>query len=250
MAPTNIKLVLEYDGSGFSGWQSQPGLRTIQTELERVLSTVLRVPVHPLYAAGRTDAGVHAHGQVVNFFLERAESEIDLMRLAHSVSSLMRGELAVLSAQIVPSEFNARSDARSKQYTYTLLAREAPAVLHYGRAWHVGARLNLALMREAAADLVGSHDFSSFRANGCTAKSPVREIISSDLIEQGDLLLYRVVGTGFLKQMVRNIVGTLVGIGRACPTLVSMPELLRRRDRRHAGMTAPAHGLCLDWVKY
>lgn len=248
----NVKLLIEYDGSKFHGWQKQPGLRTIQEELEKAIKIVLRseaggVQISHLTASGRTDSGVHARGQVVNF---QADQEIDLLRFKHSVSSLLREELAVLEADYIHDTFNACRDATSKQYTYTMLYRISPAVLDYGRAWHIGRELDLELISREAKSLEGVHDFQSLRASGCAAKTSIKEVFSSQIIVAPPYVKYRVVGKGFLKQMVRNIVGTLIDISDKKIEIGSMLELLELRDRRKAGVTAPAHGLCLDWVKY
>ena len=243
----NVRLVLEYNGKGFHGWQSQPGLRTIETELKRALQIVLREEICSLYASGRTDAGVHAKGQVVNF---KVSVEPDLERLKRSVSSLLRGELAVRSADFVDEGFHARKCALSKQYTYTIYHAANPPVLDRGQAWYVGATMDIERMKREASALVGSHDFSSFRGHACMAKCPVREIFESEVSWEAPYLRYRVLGQGFLKQMVRNIVGTLVELGRDRATLPSIKEILSAKDRRLAGSTAPAHGLCLDWVRY
>lgn len=242
----NIRLVLEYDGSGFCGWQKQPGQRSIEGELQRAIETVLRLKIDHVTAAGRTDSGVHARGQVVNFHVPEVP---DLSRLQRGVSALLRRELAVLAADVVPDEFHARFSARCKQYRYTLLHRQVPPVLERGQVWFVAQPLNVKAMALAAVDLIGRRDFSSFRGANCTQKSPVKEIFESELVRDGDQIVYRVVGSGFLKQMVRNIVGTLVAIGKGQAT-GSMREILDARDRARAGMTAPAFGLCLDWVSY
>lgn len=242
----NIKLVLEYNGAGFCGWQAQPGMRTVETELRRVLEVVLREKIGPIQASGRTDSGVHARGQVINFKLENAP---DLGRLARAVSSLLRHEVTVHSAEIVPDDFHSRRSARSKQYTYTIYTRNCPPVLDRERVWFVPRKLDLAAMKAAATQLIGLHDFSSFRDSECGAPDPEKEIFESELRVDLPYLYYRVVGDGFLKQMVRNIVGTLVAVGDGRLAL-SIPELFAARDRKLAGVTAPAHGLCLDWVSY
>jgi tRNA pseudouridine38-40 synthase len=241
----NVRLVIEYDGSRFHGWQKQPGLRTIQEELQGKLSLVLREEIPYLLAAGRTDAGVHARGQVVNF---PVASPPDLRRLIYSVSGLFRGELAVLRADLVPDDFHATRSSDCKQYTYTILNRPAGPVIDKGHIWHVSSPLNVEKMIHAAQVLVGAHDFSSFRAAHCNSRSPIREVFESEVSRDGCYIRYRVIGSGFLKQMVRNIVGTLVSIGLGRGG--SMPEILAARDRRHAGMTAPPQGLCMDWVEY
>lgn len=243
-----IKLVVEYDGSQFHGWQKQPELRTVQSELERILSVVCRQPVGPLHAAGRTDSGVHARGQVVTFNLAEVP---DLWRLAQGVSHLMKGELAVLSAEVVHDSFHPGIDSTHKQYSYRVLNRPAPAVLDARRVWHISRPLNLDLMRACAASLVGEHDFSSFQDSECCAKSPIKTIYVSEIERQpGDLIVYRVIGSGFLKQMVRNIVGSLVDVGRGRLKVSSFSDILANKDRRTAGVTAPAHALSMDWVSY
>jgi tRNA pseudouridine38-40 synthase len=247
---SNIRLILEYDGAGFHGWQKQPGgLRTIQAELERVLQMVLRRPIRRLTAAGRTDAGVHARGQVVNFKVDTPPPELDLSRLAHAVSNILKGEVSVIKAELAPAGFDARHDAQAKQYRYWILTRPVPAVLDRGKVWHLGVRLDHSKMQQEAAVLVGLHDFTSFRGPDCNSKSAVREVLESEFLFDGDYLIYRIVGRGFLKQMVRNIVGTLVGIGKGSLE-ASMTEILAAKNRQAAGVTAPGYALFLDWVKY
>jgi tRNA pseudouridine38-40 synthase len=243
----NIKLTIEYNGSKFHGWQLQPKLRTIQGELHRAIEMIVREKISYLTAAGRTDAGVHARGQVVNFHLEK---EPDLRRLLVAVSSVFRGEISVIEAVVVPDSFDARHSATMKQYRYRILHRPAPPTLEYGQCWHIGGPLDLQLMAEEARSLVGKHDFSSMQGTGCVARSPVKDLVVSELIIQPPFIEYRVMGRSFLKQMVRNIVGTLVARGRGIPKLPPMQEILAALDRRSAGPTAPAHGLTLEWVRY
>lgn len=242
-----VKLRIEYDGSGFHGWQKQPRLRTVQSELERVVRLVCRQEIGPLHAAGRTDAGVHARGQVVTF---RVANPPDLWRLQQGVSHILKGELSVLSAELVDPDFHPGISSTHKQYSYRILNRPAPAVLDARRVWHISQPLELEPMHLCAASLVGEHDFSSFRDSECGALSPIKTIYSSQLHWEGDILVYRVIGSGFLKQMVRNIVGSLVDVGRGRLKVRSFTEILAQRDRRVAGVTAPAHGLCMDWVSY
>lgn len=243
----NIKLIVEYDGAGFYGWQKQPELRTVQSELEKVIETVVRGPISPLHAAGRTDSGVHARGQVVTF---KTDMEVDTYRLAQGISHLMRGELAVVSAEIVPDGFHPGWCSTHKQYSYRILTRPAPAVLDARRVWHIPHRMDLDQLRESASVVVGTHDFSGFRDSTCTAASPIKTIFSSSFSLEGDLLIYRVVGDGFLKQMVRNLVGTMTDLARGRLRGRSMRDVLESRDRRRGGVTAPAYGLCMDWVSY
>ncbi len=243
----NIKLIVEYDGAGFHGWQKQPMMRTVQGELEKAIKTVTRAEISPLHAAGRTDAGVHARGQVVTF---KTDAAVDLFRLGQGVSHLMKGELSVLSAEFVDEGFHPGWAATHKLYEYRILSRPAPAVLDSRRVWHIAHAMDLAALQENARAIIGTHDFSSFRDSGCTAASPIKTIFSSCFHVEGDILAYRVVGDGFLKQMVRNIVGTLTDIARGRIKDRGIEDILRARDRRLAGVTAPAHGLCMVWVSY
>ena len=243
----NIKLIVEYDGAGFHGWQKQPELRTVQGELEKVLRTIVRGPISPLHAAGRTDAGVHARGQVVTF---KTEVSVDLFRLCQGVSHLLKGELSVLSAEVVPDNFHPGWCATHKLYEYRILTRPSPAVLDSRRVWHIGQSMDVDQMQSDASTLVGQHDFSSFRDSTCTATSTIKTIYSSRFEREGDLLIYRVIGDGFLKQMVRNIVGTITDLARTRIRGRTMKEILLAKDRRLAGVTAPAHGLCMVWVSY
>jgi len=243
----NIKLIVEYNGRGFHGWQAQPGLRTVQGELGRVLRVVTRSDIGPLHAAGRTDAGVHARGQVVTFTIPEP---VELWRISQGVSHLLKGELTVLSADYVSDDFHPGIHATHKQYSYRILNRPTPAVLEAHLMWHIAPPLDLERMREQLPFLGGTHDFSSFRDSSCTARDPVKTIYSATLQKQGGVVTFQVVGSGFLKQMVRNIVGTLVDIGRARLGGRSLSQVLEARDRRVAGVTAPAHGLSMDWVSY
>jgi len=243
----NVKLIVEYNGRGFHGWQKQPNLKTVQSELERVLKIIVRSPMGPLHAAGRTDAGVHARGQVVTF---RVDDPPELWRIANGVSHLMKGELAVISAEIVPDDFHPGISSTHKQYSYRILNRPTPAVLESHLMWHIAHRLDMELMQQQLSALIGEHDFSSFRDSSCTAKTPVKTIYNAHLTSTGDVITFTVVGSGFLKQMVRNIVGTLTDIGRGRLLDRTVQQVLEARDRRVAGVTAPAHGLTMDWVSY
>jgi len=242
----NLRLVLEYDGRGFHGWQAQPGVRTVQVELQKVLETITREKELRVIAAGRTDAGVHARGQVAHVSLER---EIDLNRLQVSISSIFKNELAVRYLDWAEG-FHSQFDALAKQYTYTIYNSRVPPVFDYGRVWHLARELDIQLMQSQARELIGEHDFSSFRATGCCARNPVREILESEVTYEAPYLRYRVVGRGFLKQMVRNIVGTLIDLNAGKLKHSGIGSVLEAKDRRAAGVTAQPYGLCLDWVQY
>lgn len=241
-----IKLILEYDGTNFCGWQIQPNGPTIQEALERALATVLREPVRVM-AAGRTDAGVHARGQVATF---RTSHTVDLSSLCRSINALAGPDIAAIAAEEAPDGFDPRRDARARAYAYYLLNRSAPSPFWRQRAWHTGHPLEVSAMDAAAAILVGEHDFSSFRGPDCDAPHAVRRAFRSAVKNRGDLVVYDIEATGFVRHMVRNIVGTLVQVGQGALSVDGFREVLRVRDRTRAGVTAPAHGLYLMTVRY
>jgi len=241
-----FRLVVEYDGSEFSGWQIQPGERTVQGELEASLQRFLGASIR-VAAAGRTDAGVHASGQVVCFSTER---ELAAEAVRRALQALSPPDIGICSAEVVADTFDPRRSARRRVYEYRIWNRVTPSPFWRRYAWHLRCRLDDEAMGRAAAHLEGEHDFSSFRASGCDATGPVRRLFASRVERAGDLLVYRVEATAFLRHMVRNIVGTLVEIGRGRRAAESVPELLACRDRTRAAATAPAHGLCLTRVDY
>lgn len=244
-AECNVKLVVEYDGQAFHGWQHQPGLATVQGELGAVIQMILRSqPVH-LQAAGRTDSGVHARGQVVAF---RCIGRPDLKRLVNAVSSIMKGRLAIIDASFVPLDFHPRRSSGGRRYIYRILNRPAPAVLHRGTVWHVTRPLDLQALNYDAAHFLGTHDFSSFRGSCCQARSPIKTVQVSRWYEKSGLLHYEVVG-GFLQHQVRIMVGTMIDRARGKIT-DSIPDILSARARIKAGITAPPYGLTLDEVIY
>ena len=242
----NLKLTLAYDGTRFVGWQKQASGESIQGLLEDALSQLegARVSVH---GAGRTDAGVHAEGQVAS---ARVAFPHDADTLLRALNAQLPPEIRVVAAGDVSSEFHARFSARSKSYRYQIAnsAVASPFVRAY--AWHVPEPLDVVAMRAAAAGLVGTHNFSSFQSTGSDASTTVRTLTRSVIREHGDLLAYEVDGDGFLRHMVRAIVGTLVEIGRGRRPADDIPALLAGRSRAEAGATAPAHGLTLVKVDY
>jgi tRNA pseudouridine38-40 synthase len=242
----NIKSVISYDGSGFMGWQAQVGVRTVQETLETALQQILKHPVR-VTASGRTDAGVHALGQVVNFF---TGSSIPAGGLLRGLNAALPRDVAVRSVEDAPPEFHARFLAREKTYAYVLhtAAVRNPFLERY--ALHVGRPLDCGAMREALGTLVGEHDFASFQGAGSEVKTTVRTIISADLSWQGDRVYVWMQGSGFLRHMVRNIVGTLLMVGERRLEPADMHRILDLRDRSHAGPTAPPQGLYLVGVAY
>ncbi len=242
----NIKLTVEYDGTRYHGWQIQAGDETIQAALENAISTFIGTATR-ITGSGRTDAGVHALGQVVNFFSDR---DLDAHKLRRGLNALTPQDITIKEVDIVPDCFDARRGGRSRIYEYRILNRSSPSPFHLNRAWHVHESLDLEAMRAAVQCLEGEHDFSSFRAAGCDALHPVRTVYRTVLGRRGELLVYTIEATAFLRHMVRNIVGTMVEVGRGVRSSESFVGLLESRDRTKAGPTAPAHGLYLVEVKY
>jgi tRNA pseudouridine38-40 synthase len=242
----NLKITIEYDGSGYCGWQIQPNGESIQAVLERAISTFFGTPTR-ITGAGRTDAGVHALGQVANFNVDK---EFDRHRILRGLNALTPADVTIKEVEVVADSFDARRDGRSRVYEYHILNRSTPSPFHRNRAWHVHEDLDCADMRAAISCLLGEHDFSSFRAAGCEAVHPIRKVYRISLEARGELLVYTIEATAFLRHMVRNIVGTLVEVGRRLRTPESFKALLEARDRTQAGATAPPQGLYLIEVKY
>ena len=241
--------VVEYDGTEFSGWQVQPGRRTVQAVLEAALSRVIGAPVGVL-AAGRTDAGVHAEGQAVSF---RARTTIPPRGIAAACNAALPPDVAIRSLDPAPAAFHATRDAVSKVYRYEVRNSREPSPLARRTSHRVPGPLGVPRMRRAARALVGTHDFRAFRSNPgplAEGQDAVRTIRRLELRRRGDRVTFEVEGDGFLHHMVRNIVGTLLLVGRGTWDPGRVAEALAARDRRAAGPTAPAHGLTLVSVAY
>lgn len=241
-----VALLLEYDGTSFHGWQVQPGCRTVQGELEDAARRLFgsRVPVR---AAGRTDAGVHAGGQVAALDVPDRFAAEEVRR---ALDALTADDIAVVHAIPVSGDFDPRRRARQRIYRYTLWVRPVASPFWRRFAWHVRQPLDVAAMQRAAAVLLGEHDFSSFRASGCTAAHAVRRIDRSEVRAEGERVVYEVAATAFLRHMVRNIVGVLVEVGSGARAADDVERLLAAHDRAQAAPTAPAHGLCLVGVRF
>lgn len=240
------RMLLEYDGTEYHGWQLQPDARTLQGVLETALATVLRHPVR-VAASGRTDAGVHAMGQVVTF---RTEHTVDPRELRRSLNALTPPDLAVREVTLAAEAFDARRHATARVYEYRIWTHPWRSAFWHRFTWHVPRALDLAAMRFAAAALVGEHDFSAFRAADCDADGAVRRVIHSGFTEAEGLCVYRVEANAFLKHMVRSIVGTLVEVGTGQRAVDGVAKALASRDRSRAGQTAPPQGLVLMAVRY
>jgi tRNA pseudouridine38-40 synthase len=237
---------LEYDGTGYAGWQTQPGQTTIQATLEAALLRLTQETIS-VVGAGRTDAGVHAQGQVVSF---RSNRDLPLHEWRRGLNAHLPQDIAVQSAEIVADDFHARYSAKRKRYDYRILHRQDRSALDRHRAWHIYGPLRLDAMREAAAFLVGKQDFASFQGHPTDTKDTMCDLRQVDLVQEGPLILVQFVGDRFLKQMVRSIVGTLVEIGQGKRPPQAMKAILAAKDRRSAGYTAPPQGLYLMRVDY
>jgi tRNA pseudouridine38-40 synthase len=242
----NVKLTIEYEGTAYCGWQAQPNGRGIQDVIEQGLEKILGAKVR-LNASGRTDAGVHALGQVANFV---HQAELDLWRLQRGLNAVTPEDIVIRKVETAADAFDARRDARGRWYQYRIWNDRWPPAILRRFAWHVHDRLDLQAMQQAIRHLEGEHDFTSFRAAGCDAAHPLRRIDRNQLRREGELLLYDVEANAFLRHMVRNIVGTLVEVGRRERAPASFAELLQAKDRTRAGLTAPPQGLFLMAVKY
>ncbi|MDR3566744.1 MAG: tRNA pseudouridine(38-40) synthase TruA [Syntrophobacteraceae bacterium] len=243
----NIKLILEYDGRGYHGWQRQAGSLTIQEVIESRLGVMFgqRVAVS---ASGRTDSGVHAKGQVVNF---RTGTKLTVEQILKGLNSLLPHDIVVLDAQEADHSFHSRFSAISKIYEYHVLNRPVSSALLRNHVWHVRATLALSPMRECLGRICGRNDFSAFMASGSEVSSTSRTMLRAELQQIGpDRLKFTYEADGFLRHMVRNLTGTIVEVGKGKKTTEDFERIIKSRDRRQAGITAPGYGLYLITVNY
>jgi tRNA pseudouridine38-40 synthase len=247
-ARTRLALVVAYDGTDFRGFAVQPEQRTVAGVLHEALGVMLRGDVDDFACAGRTDAGVHAWGQVVSL---STAAEVDLARLAHALTRRLGPEVVVRSARVVDDGFDARNSAVARTYRYTVVNRPAPDPFLARYAWWVPEPLELARLRLGADPFVGEHDFAAFCRKGPEGSTTRRRVLRShwDVLDDG-ILRYEIRATAFCWQMVRSIVGTLVEIGQGRHTPGEVMGMLRSRDRATAGQLAPPQGLCLWAVDY
>lgn len=241
-------MAIEYDGTAYHGWQRQKALPTVQGTIEAALE-IMTGQSATVVGSGRTDSGVHALHQVASFSVETALCA-DVFK--NGLNSLLPGDIVIKDCEQVADTFHARFDVSSKIYEYVILNRSLPAAICRSYAWHVKKKLDLAAMREAISYLRGTHDFSAFEGTGSARSSSVRTVMDVHLVDKdgGDYLVFSIEADGFLRFMVRNIVGTLVDVGKGRTSPKEFHGILRSRDRNLAGATAPPHGLFLKEVKY
>ena len=241
-----IKLTIEYDGTNYVGWQHQPNGPSVQDAVEKALGEVVDHSVQVI-SSGRTDAGVHARGMVVHF---ETPGNLPLKAYREGVNAKLPADISIVSAEAVDDDFHARYSARAKRYRYSFFLGDVRSPLCSRYSWHIKKTIDVDAMRTAAAYLVGQHDFAAFRSSGCDAKTTVREIFHTEFKKHGRMLHFDIIGSGFLRNMVRVIVGTLAEVGLGKRAIQEIGELLKAGNRDHAGVTAPPHGLSLMQVWY
>lgn len=242
----NIKLTIQYDGTNYAGWQKQKNADSIQEEIEKAIRLITGEVVN-LIGAGRTDRGVHSKGQVANFI---TKSQIPAERFKYALNSKLPTDISIVESEIVPDNFHSRYDAIGKRYRYIIYNGEIRNPLYRNYVYHVPYKLDFDAMKNSIGYFLGTHDFSAFMASNSSVKSTIRTINSLSLEKKDDLIFLTIDGNGFLYNMVRIIVGTLVEVGTGRINGESIPSIIESKDRSNAGHTAPAQGLCLEKVYY
>ena len=242
----NISLIVSYDGTNYHGWQCQPELRTVQQTVQERIEKIVNHQIK-LFAGARTDSGVHAYGQRINFF---TDSNIELIGLIRGLNSVLPEDIRIIDIAEVSDDFHSRYSSKSKIYTYSILNSSYNSPFYTRYVWHLPYALDVASMNCAIGSLRGSHDFSAFKKKDSLYQSPVREILRAGVRRRADFVYIVIEGTGFLRYMVRNIVGTLMLVGTGKLTENDFRIILKSEDRNLAGPTAPARGLFLRTIKY
>jgi len=242
----NLVLTIEYDGTDFHGWQVQKDQRTVQGEIEAALARITCSAIR-INGSGRTDAGVHALGQVANF---TTDTRLDAKTLQTALNSVLPDDITIIGCTEARPDFHARFDAKDKTYEYRILNRSLPSALSRRFCWHIRTPLDINSMQEALALTEGTHDFSGFENSGSKRSHAVRTMFSTCISRHGDVISIRLTADGFLRCMVRNIVGTLVEVGLGKRSVSGFAEVLEKKNRGLGGTTAPAHGLFLVRVRY
>ena len=242
----NIQILLEYDGSNYHGWQRQKNALTVQEKVEEAIKQITKEDIR-LIGSSRTDSGVHARGQSANFY---TGSKIPIEKIPYALNSKLPIDIRIYQAIERPMGFHSCYDAIGKKYTYHIQNSAFHSALEYNRAWHIPQKLSIENMRKANEFLIGTHDFSAFRASGSLIKTSIRTITSSKLIRKDKKIILEIQGNGFLYHMVRIIMGTLVEVGMGKISYEEIMDIIKSKDRSRAGITAPAHGLYLEKVFY
>lgn len=242
----NIKLTIEYNGKGFNGWQKQPNKLNIQGEIEKAIEEITGEEID-LIASGRTDAGVHSLGQTANF---KTNSTISIEKFPLAINSKLKKSILIKSAEEVDERFHSRYSVKCKKYRYTINNSTMGTALYREMEYHFPINLDVEKMQKACKYFEGEHDFSGFKASGTSKNNNVRTIYKSKVFKEGDRIYIELTGNGFLYNMVRIIAGTLIDVGLNKILLEEVPEIIKSKDRKRAGKTLSAHGLCLVEVTY
>ncbi|MGI9533345.1 MAG: tRNA pseudouridine(38-40) synthase TruA [Thermodesulfobacteriota bacterium] len=242
----NIKIIIEYDGTNFCGWQKQPGRKTVQQEIETAIVKITREKTI-VYGSGRTDSGVHALGQVANF---KTNSDLTVNQLQKALNTNLPSDISIIKAKEVPDTFHSQFSSKSKIYLYTILNRDCRSAVIGDRTWQVSQILNLHNMKLASEFLLGTRDFQVFAHSGITVKSTVRTVRNIKLSKKKDIINFEIEADGFLKRMVRLIVGTLVQVGKEKITPKEFKKILDSSQKTKFVISAPPQGLFLKKVKY
>ncbi|MBR2241419.1 MAG: tRNA pseudouridine(38-40) synthase TruA [Clostridia bacterium] len=243
----NIKLVIEYDGKDFNGWQKQPSKLNIQGEIERAIMEITKEDDIDLTASGRTDAGVHALGQVANF---KTNSNIPVEKFPIAINTKVKKSIVIKSAEEVPERFHSRYNCKKKTYRYIINNSEYGSAIYRNQEYHVPQKLNIEEMKKAIKFFEGEHDFKGFKASGTSSKNSVRKIYKTKIYEKDERIIIELTGSGFLYNMVRIISGTLVDVGLGKIKSDDIPNIILSGDRKKAGKTLPPQGLYLLKVEY
>lgn len=242
----NIKLTIEYDGKEFHGWQKQPNKLNIQGEIERAIYNITKEEVN-LIGSGRTDAGVHALGQVANF---KTNSEIPIEKLPLAINSQLKNSIVIKEAEEVDERFHSRYNAKHKTYRYIINNSKCGTAIYRNLEYSYPFKLDAEKMKQASKYFEGEHDFKAFKSSGTSSKNSVRTIYKAIVKQEGEKIIIELTGNGFLYNMVRIISGTLLDVGLGKIRAEEIPEIIESKDRQRAGKTLPAHGLYLVEVKY
>ena len=242
----NIKLTIEYDGKDFNGWQKQPNKLNIQGNIEKVISEITKEEIE-LIGSGRTDAGVHAIGQVANF---KTNSNIPIEKFAIAINSRLKKSIIIKKAEEVPERFHSRYNCKKKTYRYIINNSDMGSAIYRNLEYNIKMPLNLENMKKASKYFEGEHDFSAFKASGTSSKSRVRTIYSADVKKENERIIIELTGNGFLYNMVRIISGTLVEVGLGKIRPEEIKDIIDSKNRQMAGKTLPPYGLYLVEVNY